>query len=206
MKKFNGYDEAKEQATYQGSAKLPKGAYIAKINNVRYEEGQDGNSDRIIVAFDINEGEYKDFFKTQYDANTAEDKRWKGTARIYVPSDDGSEQDGWTKKAFARWTDALEKSNTKYTWDWDEKKWKNKLIGLIFRETGTVIEGREVVYTEVSAPCSTADAKNGTFWDGYLKFKAKNGYTGKASASASNNADIDGFMAIPEGTEEEIPF
>lgn len=206
MKQFNGYDEAKKEAAYQGSTKIPTGAYICKISNVRYEEGQDGFNDRIIVAFDVAEGEHKDFFKKQYEANTDENKKWKGTARVRVPSDDGSEQDGWAKKQFARWTNALEQSNAKYTWDWDEKKWKNKMIGIIFREVGTVIDGREVTYMEVSAPCSTLDAKNGTFWDGYLKFKAKNGYSGKAAASTSDNSDINDFMAIPAGTEEEIPF
>ena len=206
MKQFEGYDEAKKEVTYQGSQKLPADAYICKISNVRYEEGTGGNSDRIIIAFDVNEGDYKDFFKKQYEANTNEDKKWKGTARIYVPADDGSERDGWTKKAFTRWTDSLEKSNSGYSWDWDETKWKNKLIGIIFREVGNVINGREVKYTEVSAPCSTMDAKNGTFWEGFLRFKAKNGYTGKATASAADNSDIHDFMAIPAGTEEEIPF
>ena len=72
MKQFKGYDEAKKEVAYQGSQKLPAGAYICKISNVRYEEGTDGNSDRIIIAFDVNEGDYKDFFKKQYEANTNE--------------------------------------------------------------------------------------------------------------------------------------
>lgn len=204
MKKFGGYEEAKKEASYQGTQKIPTGAYVCKISNVRYEENSEWG-DRIIVAFDVAEGEYKGFFKKQYEANTSEDKKWKGTARVRVPSDDGSEQDGWTKKAFARWTNALEQSNTNYTWNWDETKWKNKLIGIIFHEVGTVIDGREITYMEVAAPCSTQDAKNGTFWEGYLRFKARDGYTGKMKDEESNPSNDD-FMNIPEGSEEEIPF
>ena len=149
MKQFNGFEDAQKNARYTGGEKLPAGAYIAKIMNVKYVSGENGNSDRIDVQFDIADGDYKDFFKKQYEENTQEDKKWKGKASIYVPSDDGSEKDGWTKNTFAKWINALEDSNFKYKWDWDEKKWKGLSIGLMFAQTGNVIEGKEVVYTEV---------------------------------------------------------
>ena len=93
MKAFNDYDKAKEAARQTGSGtKLPPGAYKAKIIGVKYEAGKNGTSDRILIQFDITEGEFKDFFRTQYDENTSEDKKWKGKAAIYVPVDDGSER------------------------------------------------------------------------------------------------------------------
>lgn len=95
MKSFNGYDEARKQADVVGSAKLPAGAYVCKIKQVRYETTDNG--DRIVVAFDVAEGEYKDFFQKQFDENTNEDKKWKGKTNIFVPKDDGSEKDGYTK-------------------------------------------------------------------------------------------------------------
>lgn len=61
MKQFNGFDEAKKAAQFTASAKLPEGAYVAKILGVKFEEGQNGLSDRIAIQFDIAEGEYKDF-------------------------------------------------------------------------------------------------------------------------------------------------
>lgn len=205
MNKFNGYEDAKKSAQYSGSAKLPKGGYVAKILGVKLEEGKNGNSDQIVVQFDITEGEYAGFFKKQYDNNTSDDKKFKGVTRIWCPKDDGTEQDGWTKTAFARWTSSLEESNSGYAWDWDEKKWKNKEIGLVFRETGTVIEGKEVVYTEVDHPEPVAKIKDGTFKEG--KFKARNGYTGNGNTSSdsSNNATSD-FVNVSDGIEEELPF
>lgn len=199
MKAFSNYDEAKKQAQAQSGAKLPKGAYVCKIMGVRYEEGKDGKSDVLVLQFDITEGEQKDFFKKQYEANTSEDKKWKGTVRIYIPNDDGSEKDGWTKKSFAGWMDAFEKSNSGYSWNWDEQTLKNKFVGIVFGETGTVIDGKNVVYTEARFGIDVEKVRSGKAPE--AKFKAKNGY-GNLNAAPND----DDFMAIPDGVEKEIPF
>lgn len=203
MKKFNGYEEAKKSAQYAGSTQIPVGAYVAKVINVRYDSFDWG--DVIVLAFDIAEGEQKDFFKKQFDANTSEDKKWKGTVRVNVPKDDGSESDDWTKNSFARWTNSFEASNSDYAWDWDENKWKGLQIGLVFGQTGTVIDGKEVLYTEVHGCCSVDEAKNGTFYKKLLELKTKNGYTGTQTTGAQG-ASSDGFMQIADGVEEELPF
>lgn len=198
MKKFNGFEDAKKQALSSGSAKLPVGAYICKIAAVKYESGTNGNSDRILIQYDIEEGEYKGFFKAQYEANQNEDKKYKGQTAIYVPSDDGSERDSWAKKSFCGWTNAFEQSNAGYVWDWDEKKWKDKLVGIVFGETGTVIDGKEVTYTEARFAIDVAKVRDGSAPK--AKFKSKNGY-GQTPAPSS-----DGFISVPEGDEFEIPF
>lgn len=205
MKEFNGYEEAKEAAKYTVVEKLPTGAYICKILNVQYVNGENGNSDRIDVLFDVIEGEYKDFFKTQYDNNTAEDKKWKGRKSIYVPKDDGSEKDGWTKNSFAKWTNAFEDSNKGYKWDWKESKWKGLTVGIVFGETGTVIEGREIVYTEPRFPVAVGSIRDGSA--PRAKFLAKRGYTGnKSNSNSTPAASSDEFVSIPDGVDEEIPF
>lgn len=205
MKRFNGYEEAKKAAQYTPGEKLPAGAYVCKIMKVEFINGQNGNSDSIKVYYDIIEGDQKDFFRKQYDANTSEDKKWKGTANIYVPKDDGSEKDGWTKNSFAKWTNSFEESNAGYTWDWDENKWKGLVVGVVYGETGNVIEGREVTYTEARFACSVKDVREGKA----PKAKAlkKNGFTGNGSAAASASSAPDmGFVNVPEGTAEELPF
>jgi hypothetical protein len=199
MQKFNGYDEAKKAAQYQGGEKLPKGAYVADILGVKLETGTNGNSDRLHIQFDIAEGEYKGFFKKQYEDNTNDDKKYKGKVALWLPKDDGSEKDQWTKNKFAAWPNALEESNEGYTWDWDETKWKGKKIGLVFGETGNVIDGKEVIYTEVRYPVSVQAVREGKA--GEARFKSKNGY-GEAKA-ANNGGD---FMNIPDNIAEELPF
>ena len=104
----------KKSAEYNPGEKLPVGAYVCTILGVRLDEGQNGNSDVITIQFDVAEGDYKGFFQNQYKNNTSEDKKYKGMYRIYTPKDDGTEQDGWTKNAFAKWTTAFEKSNNNY--------------------------------------------------------------------------------------------
>lgn len=196
MKQFNGYKEAKAAAKSGG--RLPEGAYICKILKVEYKPAENPDwSDQIEMMFDITEGEQKDFFKNQYQNNSADDKKWKGRVSVYVPKDDGSEKDTWTKNAFAKWTDSFEESNDGYIWDWDEAKWKNKLIGIVFGTTGTVINGKEVLYTEARFPCAVALVKDGKAPK--AKFKAKNGYGDKKAAPSGD------WMEVPEG-DPELPF
>lgn len=202
MKAFNGFSEAQESAKNMGGGRLPIGAYVCQIKNVQYVAGENGNSDRIDILFDIAEGEQKNFFKTQYDSNTSEDKKWKGRKSIYVPMDDGSERDGWTKNSFAKWVNGFEDSNPGYKWDWKEDKWKGLKVGIVFGETGTVIDGKEILYTEPRFAVDIKSVKDGSAPK--AKFVAKKGYTGKQKTTDSTSGSD--FMTIPEGSAEEIPF
>jgi len=199
MKQFNGFDEAKENAKKAGFEKLPAGAYVCKVLGVKYQEGTNGNSDMIMLQFDITEGEYKDYFKNQYEASTQENKKFKGKATIYYPKDDGTEKDSWTKNAFAKWTNAFEDSNPGYKFDWVENKWVGLSVGIVFGETGTVIDGNEIVYTEARFACDVAKVREGKAPE--AKFKAKNGYGDSVKPATTS----DGFMAVGS-TEEALPW
>lgn len=199
MKAFNDYDQAKKEAQQTASAKLPAGAYVCKIKEVRYESSDNG--DRIVLAFDITEGEYKDFFQKQFEANTNEDKKWKGRVNIFVPKDDGSDLDKGTKRSFAGWIDSFEKSNNGFLWDWDEKKLKGKTIGIVFGETGTIIDGKEVVYTEARFGVDAQKVRDGKAPS--AKFKSRNGYKGSGNSGSGSSDD---FMNVTPGGKEEIPF
>ena len=109
IKKFNDFNETKG---YSDSQQLPRGGYVCKIIGAKPIETKFGQS--IKVAFDIAEGEFAGYYQQKYDANKNEDKKWPGTFLLNVPSDDGSTQDGWTKRKFRTFTDALEDSNTGY--------------------------------------------------------------------------------------------
>lgn len=206
MKQFNGFAEAQEAAKYSGSERLPVGAYECQIKNVQYVTGENGNSDRIDILFDIAAGDYKDFFKKKYDADESEDKKWKGRTSIWVPKDDGSEKDEWTKNSFAKWTNAFEDSNKGYKWDWKEDKWKGLKVGIVFGETGSVSnDGREFTYTEARFATAISKVQDGSAPK--AKFKAKNGYAGtKTSDSSQPAAGSEEWMKVSEGKDEEIPF
>lgn len=211
-RKFGGYEKAKEAARYQGSEQLPIGAYVCVILGAKYFENPNG--DRIEIQFDIAEGDQKDFFQKQFNANPNEDKKYKGRTTIFYPKDDGSESDEWTKNTFSRWVNAIEDSNPGYSWDWDERKWKGKKLGIVFSKTGTNIDGKDVIYVEAHGPASVKQVHDGTFYSGYLKFKKRPGYRGDSDTPNNSNNNYaapaptydQGFMSIPDGIEEELPF
>ena len=198
MKKPKGYDEA---MIYTDNRRLPAGGYVVRIDDVTEGTWASGRT-YLDFKFDIAEGEYKDYYTKQFEDSTLEDKKYKGNATVYVPKDDGSEKDGWTKKSFAGWTNAFEESNQGYSWDWDEKKWKGKLVGIVFGDTGTVIEGKEIVYTEPRFAVAAQQVRDGNA--PAAKFKAKNGYTGNGSSSSGNGSND--FVQVPETDLDELPF
>ena len=123
MKPIADWDKVKPAAE---RPQLPKGGYIVKILDSKLVEFPDRNNPAVIafskleLAIDIIEGEYKGFYEDDYRAQNLEDKRWKGVIRQYVPKDDGTEKDEWTKSSFKALTDAVEDSNPGYHWDWNE--------------------------------------------------------------------------------------
>lgn len=198
MKKFNNYEET--QAYTNGGEKLPAGGYVLKIENVRYEEGTNGNSDRIVLMFDVAEGDQKDFYRKQFESQTSEDKKWKGTTQIYVPKDDGSEQDNWTKRRFKTIMEHFEASNPSYSWNWDENSLKGKFLGGLFGEISTVIDGKDITYIGLRYTDSAENIRKGNFKvpAPYVK-----GGAAKSSGNTSGNTD---FVSVGKGAKEEIPF
>ena len=142
MKKFDKFETAKIKT---GSIfdPLPKGAYVLKILRAAEEQNKNSEGSHIKIAFDIAEGDQKDFYKKQFDASTNEDKRWPfdGVINLAVP-DDNSPQ--WMIDNFGTFVSVLEESNSGYHWDWDETKWKNLLIGGLFRIEQTESNGTEI--------------------------------------------------------------
>ena len=90
------YDKTKRKQSFQ---MLPKGAYVVKILKADQVRNKNNSGTHLEIAFDIAEGEYKDFYTKMYKANTNEDKKYSMDAyyRLSVP-DDSSKQyvfDNW---------------------------------------------------------------------------------------------------------------
>lgn len=198
MKKLSGYEKAQ---AYSDTERLPVGGYVLKIMDVNELEYSWGN--QLKIEFDIAEGEYKDFFANNYKAQVGEDKKWKGAYRLYVPKDDGSEKDNWTMRKFKTVMNAFEDSNKGYHFDWDEKKLKGLLIGALFNnkefETENGIHG---FFTNCHSLVTVEKIRSGKFEvpaDTLLKGNSQQN-------SGYGKHDADGFMNIPDGINEELPF
>ena len=185
-------DFATTQAVSEGAA-LPKDGYVCKILNAQVKDGTKGQY--LQIAYDIAEGQYKDYFKGLYDAKKDENKKWSTYFFVNLPKDDGSEKDGWTKRLFKTFTNALEDSNEGYHFDWDETKFKDKLIGGLFHyEEYQRNDGKVGRSTKMRNVCSVEKIRSGNFTLPDDKLLAP---------AANTSAD---FMNIPDGITEEIPF
>lgn len=147
IRKFSDYETT--QAARAGSfEKLPAGGYEAKIIGAKVVDNANG-SQRLEVAVDITAGEFRDYFKNQFESSTYEDKKWKGVARFFLPVDDGSKKDNFKKRLFKAVTQALEQSNAGYRWDWDETKLKGLKVGIMVRDKEYDIDGKHGFCAEI---------------------------------------------------------
>ena len=192
IKRFGDFDKTKG---YGDSQSLPKGGYKVRILGATIHENRIGQYVKVMA--DIAEGPYKDFYKNDYDSQQSEDKKWRCNYLLNVPLDDGSEKDGWTKRKFKTFTEALEASNDGYHFDWDETKFKGLLIGGLFnireyeKDDGSI--GSATNFAQV---CSIDKIEKGTFKLPDDKLLAR-----KVAPAGDEE-----FMKLPEGSDEELPF
>ena len=194
MKKFDKFNTAqiKTGSIYDP---LPKNAYVLKVIGAHEETNKSGNGSHIKIAFDIAEGEYKDFYKKQFDASADEDRHWPydGIYNLAAP-DDNSPQ--WMIDNFGTFIDALESSNNGYHWDWDEAKWKGKVIGALFRIEQSESNGNIYDHTRPYWFRSADDVR-----------QKKYGRLPKDKLVEQRpQTDASEFMSIPDGSVDEIPF
>lgn len=156
MKKLDGYDEA--QALTGEFETLEAGGYICKIIDAK-EAKSSTNKDMLVIAFDIIEGEHKDYFKRRFDADTRVDKKWP-TNGIYRQMLEGEKSAGFLKGLMT----SLEASNPKFKWDWDETKLKGLQFGGIFgREQYEGTDGNLKFATKLQYVRSVEKIKNNDF-------------------------------------------
>lgn len=198
MRPFNNYETTQ---TISARAQLPVGAYICRI--LKAEEkvynSSKGEWHKLEISFDISEGEHKDFYANDYKAQTGEDKKWKGVMRMNIPTDDGSEADGWAKRSFKTNILAIEDSNSGYHWDWNEAQLKGKTVGIVFRSEEWEYNGRSGWRTAPFKFVPIADVKSGN-----IKLPDPKPLNNKASqTSAASAADLSDFVEV---ASSELPF
>ena len=127
----NNWNEIKEP-TERRTLDIVAG--VAKVKQAVVKNSDWGA--QLCILFDLSEGEYAGYYQQDFDAqkpNPGEEKRWKGVLRMWLPKEDGSEQDEWSKRSLKGMATAFEKSNPGYTWNWDERTLAGKYIGIIYR-------------------------------------------------------------------------
>ena len=182
---------------------LPKAAYVVRIMSAKIVKDKNGN-DQLVIAFDIAEGEYKDFYKGQFDRNTSEDRKWPNDAifRMTIPYDGCPDYIATNYDSFFA---DLEDSNDGFVFSGDEKTLKNKLIGAKMHIEGSMWNGRAYTHTRMKWTCVADDVRKGKA--GRLpndKYPADwNPNATGTSGSATDNYVNSGFS---NSDDDEIPF
>lgn len=186
--RFNNF-EAKKSASSRET--LPAGGYVCKILKAEVQTYDWGS--QLVLSFDISEGEYKDFFKTDYNSQPEDRKKWRGVwRRINIPTNDGSQEDTWRQNKINNLAACLQDSNPGYVWDWDETKLKGKALGILFREFEWEMEDRSGVSTEAYS-CTDIDSVRA----GKFKIGKRRELKHKATAPA---------VADPVVDDSDLPF
>lgn len=196
------YDKSKRRKDFQ---QLPKGAYVIKILSAREEKWPSGDP-CIKIAFDIAEGDYKDFYANQFEASKAnnEDAVWPYDAvfTLNVP------QDGCQEYIWKNWNSFfadLEDSNNGFVFSGDVKTLKGKIIGGKFRIRQSEKNGAVYDHTDLTWTCVADDVRNGKAGklpnDKLISARKK-----PAGESGQSDGEPE-WMVIGDGVEEtELPF
>lgn len=121
MKRIENWDSIVESTSFK---RLTPNGYICKILKVEDHP----EKEYLKIYFDIVKGDDKGYFKKQYDGDTRKEKKWPN-AGTFIRSYKDS-----TASMFKGFTNAVEKSNKGYKWDFDEKTLVNKVVGLIIAD------------------------------------------------------------------------
>jgi hypothetical protein len=194
MKPFNNWNNIQAAGEYK---KLPMGGYVCNILKAELKTTRTG-SEMLAVNFDIAKGDYKNFYAEDYRSQNREDKYWKGVIRLFLPVEDGSDKDAYTKSRFKAFTNAVEDSNPGYHWDWNEDGLKGKSIGMVTRHEEWEKDGRSGMVVRPFKFVNTETIENGNFTlpaDKYIN----------GSAPQSNSSNTAGFSIIDDG-DDDIPF
>lgn len=114
--------------------------------------------------------------------------------RLRIPNDDGSEQDGWSKRSFNNAMYCIEDGNPGYHWNWDETTLKGKTVGVLFRNKEWEKDGKTGWFTECCALACIGDILDGNF------------KTPKDKPLKDKETSSGGFAEIPSSPDSDLPF
>lgn len=211
IKKPQGYDEA--QAYTGESLKLPAGCYVCRIIQAKVSKSKDSNRDMLLIAYDIDEGEQKGFFAKKHKELKFHNPQaeWPGVYRQTM--------DGTSLSFFKGFITSVERSNH-FTFPWDvqdnEQSLRGKKFGAVMgRKQKLSDRGNKYFITEIKQIRSLDGLKDATVPEDELlpdtpapAFSTAVPQTQGASQNIPyiGQPGADGFMNIPEGIDDELPF
>ena len=199
MNKPNGYDEAQTMGDYT-PAEL--GGHTAIIKGVKETTSKTGKP-MVVVCFDFDDKDKQaGYFMQSFKDDARPDKKWPHNGTAYIMTQDYQDQNKTSRNFKTFCTCAENSNNFKINWgdNWGAQ-FKGKKIGVVFGEVENEYNGKTSMRHEMRWFCDYSKATD-------AKIPAPK-YLPGGGPSANNSApstDSDGFMNIPDGADEEVPF
>ena len=193
MNKPNNYEETQAQGDF---TPVELGGHKLIIKQVS-ETKSKSQKDMIVVLFDFApDDKQPGYFTEQFKNDIRPEKKWPNQATQYILTED---QDGKCSRSFKTFTSCVEHSNTGFVTQWGDNfgaQFKGKKIGGVFG----------IVEEEYNGECKK---KRKMRWFISIDKVADAQVPDEKLLSGTpvnNVADKDGFMNIPDGIDEELPF
>lgn len=202
MKKPSNYENTQAQGEF---IPVELGGHKLVIKQVNEKKAKSGK-DMLVVLFDFAPSdEQAGYFSKQFADDIRPDKKWPNQATQYILAED---IDGGCSKSLKTFCTCVENSNPGFScWMSDDtfnfKGIKTKLVGGVFGVQMDYYEGRELekrVLRWFVSMDKVADAKIPNVTETQAYKNHVNGYP------AGSIPGPDGFMNIPDGIDEELPF
>ena len=210
MQKPNGYDEAQAGGEF---TPVDLGGHYAIVKQVGERKSSTGK-DMIVVLFDfILPDKQPGYFSEEFKNDTRQDKKWPYQGSMYILVNDYNDHQK-TSRSFKTFCTCVEKSNN-YTIQWGGGSWaqqfKNKKIGVVFGEVENEYEGNISMRRNARWFCAWDKVKEANipapkYLNGSGPAAPTNNAPNTTDTTTKSDTGIDGFLNLPEGCDDEIPF
>ena len=200
MKKPNNYENTQAQGEF---TPVELGGHYLIIKDVTETQSKNGK-DVIKVSFDFAANDKQPgYFMKSFKNDIRPDKKWPNQATQYILTED---ENGNCSKSFKTFITCVEHSNSGFVTQWGDNfgaQFKNKVVGGVFGPQKDYYENKErekrvlrwFVSVDKVKDVQVPDIQETQAYKNY-----KNGYHPSATSAG------DGFMNIPDGIDEELPF
>lgn len=200
MKKPNNYESTQIQGEF---TPVELGGHTLVIKQVE-ERTSKTNKPMIAIAFDFAKGDKQaGYFMEAFKNDIRPEKKWPNQAMQYILTED---ENGDCSRSFKTFLTCVEHSNAGFTTQWVDnfgEQFKGKFVGGVFGPQMDYYEGKEREKRVLRWFVSVDKAEDAAIPDMSETRAYKNHINGYAQGSTPAG---DGFMNIPEGIDEELPF
>ena len=191
MKRPDGYDDVKVGGEYTPPALGGHNIVIKQVVETKSKAGRD----MIVVCFDFAKDDVQPgYFSEEFKNDVRPEKKWPHAGTAYILTED---QDGNCSRKLKAFVTSFERSNNCQA-VWGDKfaaQFKNKKIGGVYGEVENEYNGKTTMRHELRWFCEIDKAEGAAIPDPRYLPKAEQPKT-----------DANGFMNMPEGTDETIPW